>query len=53
MKMYVSTPMIRHWIGDDHLSTQELLELIGELVNGKYKPEEMRADVLDLWEDTV
>ena len=53
MKMYVNEAMIRHWIGSDHLNVQELIELIAELVNGKYKPEQMREDVLDLWEDTV
>lgn len=53
MKMYVSVPMIAHWIGGDHLNTQELLHLIGELINGEYTPEEMRNDVLNLWEDTI
>jgi len=53
MKMYVSVPMIRNWVGDDHLNTSELLELLREIINGEYTPEEFRNDVLNLWEDTV
>lgn len=40
-----------HWVGSDHDSKEALLALLVELANGDYKPEEFRADVLDLWGD--
>ena len=53
MKMYVNEVMIRHWIGSDHDNKEAMLGLLVELLNGKYSVEEMRNDVLELWEDTV
>ena len=53
MKMYINEQMIRHWVGSDHDSKEAYLGLLAELLNGKYTVEEMRTDVLDLWEDTV
>jgi hypothetical protein len=53
MKMYISKPMIQHWIGSDHMNVYELLDLLNELINEKYSIQEFRNDVLDLWEDTV
>ena len=44
--------MIAHWVGSDHDSKEALLELLVELANGDYNPEEFRGDVLDLWEGT-
>lgn len=53
MKMYISNPMIQHWIGGDHMNVYELLGLLNDLVNEKYSIQEFRNDVLTLWEDTV
>jgi hypothetical protein len=53
MKMYINSAMIQHWIGSDHDSKEEYINLLLEFVNGKYTVEEFRNDVLELWEDTV
>ena len=53
MKMYISNPMIQHWIGSDHMNVAELLELLNDLLNYKYAVKDFRNDILDLWEDTV
>jgi len=53
MKMYINEVMIRHWIGSDHDTKEEMLKLLVELVNGDYDIESFRNDVLELWEDTV
>jgi hypothetical protein len=49
--MKVNQRMVMHWVGSDHDSKGALLALLVELANGDYKPEEFRADVLDLWGD--
>ena len=51
MKMYVHEQMIRHWVGSDHDNREAYLGLVRELLNGEYTIEEMRNDVLNLWED--
>jgi len=51
--MTITKNMIAHWIGSDHMNTQELLDLIAELANGTYTPEKFREDVANLWEETV
>jgi len=51
-KIRVNQRMIAHWVGSDHDSKEALLELLVELANGDYNPEEFRGDVLDLWEGT-
>lgn len=51
--MYVHEQMIRHWVGSDHSSAEAYLGLLVELLNSQYTVEEMRNDVLNLWEDTV
>ena len=53
MKMYVNEVMIRHWIGSDHDTKEEMLKLLAQLVNGEYSVEDFRNDVLDLWEGTL
>lgn len=53
MKMYISNPMIQHWIGSDHMNIYELLDLLNKLVNEEYSIKEIRSDILNLWEDTI
>jgi len=51
-KIRVDQTMVTHWVGSDHDSKSTLLELLVELANGDYNPEEFRGDVLGLWEGT-
>ena len=51
-KIRVDQAMVTHWVGSDHDSKATLLELLVELANGDYTPEEFREDVLALWEGT-
>lgn len=51
--MAITVKMLRHWIGDVHLNSEELLLLLLEIANGEYKPEEFREDVSNLWTDEV
>jgi len=51
--MKIKPIMIEHWVGSDHDNKEAMLGLLVELLNGKYSVEEMRNDVLELWEDTV
>jgi hypothetical protein len=47
----VTPKMIAHWIGSDHQNTAEYLQLLTEIINGEYSPEEFKQDVIDLWGD--
>lgn len=48
-KIRVDQAMVTNWVGSDHDSKSTLLELLVELANGDYTPEEFREDVLALW----
>lgn len=45
-----SADNIRYWTGDN-MSHEQLYELIAELVNGEYTPEEFRKDLRDYFDD--
>jgi hypothetical protein len=47
----VTSKMIAHWVGSDHLNSTELLELLTEIANGQYSPEEFKQDVVTLWDN--
>ena len=49
-KPFVTQTMIQHWVGSDHDNKDAMLGLLVELLNGGYTIDEMRADVLNLWE---
>ena len=53
MKKYISEVMIRHWIGSDHDNKEAFIGLLVELLNGIYDAQELRDDILTLWEETV
>jgi hypothetical protein len=42
-----STGEVRHWIGSDHTSSDELIELITELVNKEYPIDQIREDIIN------
>lgn len=42
-----STGEVRHWIGSDHTSTDELIQLITELVNKEYSVDQIREDIIN------
>ena len=42
-----STAEVRHWIGSDHTSSDELIELITELVNKEYPINQIREDIIN------
>jgi hypothetical protein len=42
-----STGEVRHWIGSDHISTDELIQLITELVNKEYLVDQIREDIIN------
>jgi len=51
--MKVTSRMVEHWIGSDHTGKDELIALLTELINGEYKAEEFRDDVLGLWDEST
>jgi hypothetical protein len=38
---------VSHWIGSDHTSSDELIELITDLLNKDYSINQMRKDIID------
>ena len=42
-----STGEVRHWIGSDHTSSDELIQLITELVNKEYPIDQIREDIIN------
>ena len=48
MSKQITKEMIEHWLGQD----TDIPDLLMELANGEYKPEEFQNDVLDTWEST-
>ena len=42
----ISKKMLKEWIAEEHLNTDNLLRIISELLNGSYKVEECREDIL-------
>ena len=42
-----STGEVRHWIGSDHTSSDELIQLITELVNKEYSIDQIREDIIN------
>ena len=45
----VTIEMIEHWLGSD----TDIPDLLSELANGDFKPEEFRDDIIDAWENWV
>lgn len=43
----LSTGEVRHWIGSDHTSSDELIQLITDLLNKEYSINQMRKDIVD------
>jgi len=48
----ITEEQVEWWIGSDHLSSSELIELLTQLINGEYTIPNFRADVLEFSEDT-
>jgi len=48
----ITEEQVEWWIGSDHLSPSELIELLTTLINGEYTIPNFRADVLEFSEDT-
>ena len=40
-----STGEVRHWIGSDHISSDQLIQLITDLLNKDYSINQMRKDI--------
>jgi hypothetical protein len=43
----LSTGEVRHWIGSDHTSSDQLIQLITDLLNNDYSINQMRKDIID------
>ena len=43
----ITTDMIEQWAGSDNLGVDDFLELLASIINGYYKVEMFREDVLD------
>ena len=48
----ITEEQVEWWIGSDHLSPSELIELLTEIINGEYTIPNFRADVLEFSKDT-
>jgi hypothetical protein len=46
MKLF-STNEVRHWIGSDHTSSDQLVQLITDLINKEYPINQIRKDLID------
>jgi len=42
-----STNQVRHWIGSDHTSSDQLIQLITDLINKAYPINQIRKDIID------
>ena len=47
MREEITKGQIEQWIGSDNLGVDDFLDLLTELINGKYPIEMFREDVLD------
>jgi hypothetical protein len=43
----ITKNMLEDWVGSDNLDPDSFLDLLGDLINGKYSIELFRQDVLD------
>lgn len=43
---WVTTNQLKDWIGSDNMNCEELVELLGDLINGDYPIEQFKKDVL-------
>ena len=43
----LSAKEVRHWIGSDHTSSEQLIQLITDLLNKDYSINQMRKDIID------
>jgi hypothetical protein len=43
----LTTKEVRHWIGSDHTSSDQLIELLTDLLNKDYSINQMRKDIID------
>jgi len=43
----LSTGEVRHWIGSDHTSSDQLIQLLTDLLNNDYSINQMRKDIID------
>jgi hypothetical protein len=50
-KKRITKDQIEAWQGSDNLSPDALLDLLEELINGKYTVSQFREDVLDYAEE--
>lgn len=47
----ITEEQVESWIGSDNLSTNDLIELLTEIINGEYTIPNFRADVLEYSEE--
>jgi len=52
MKTYVTSAMVKAWLGSDNLNVDSLVDLLTELANGGYTPTEFQSEVLDYEEQS-
>lgn len=52
-KQTISKQMLKNWIGGDNLSSDDLLGLLLEVINGEYPVDLFREEVLMYNEDEV
>jgi len=43
----VTSKKVKAWLGSDQMNTDNLVNLLVELANGKYKPDQFKQDVLN------
>ena len=43
----LTTKEVRHWIGSDHTSSDQLIELLTDLLNKDYSINQMRKDIIE------
>ena len=47
----ITKEMIEDWVGSDNLDADSFLDLLGDLINGKYTIENFRKDVSEYAEE--
>ena len=51
--MKVNKDMLSNWIGSDNMNSDSFLDLLLELINGKYAIEVFKQDVLEYAEENM
>ena len=48
----ITEQMVEDWIGDD--ATREVfIRILAEVANGEYRPQQLKADILEYWKQLI